>query len=120
MGVTDIDDAMNQAGLRNKHVRDYVRTWFELTGADRIEVINASDDARLVREALDAGELFPAGEGRYYSRSHPKDTARSEERTVVATSNPADQGIYNNWRPASEIRPMLEERMRGATAGKTM
>ena len=43
-----------------------------------------------------------------------------EERTVVATSNPADKGVYNNWRPASEMRPLLQERMRGASAGKTM
>jgi phosphoenolpyruvate carboxykinase (GTP) len=118
--VADIDAVLDAAGLRNQFVRDYVQQWFELTGADRVEVVNASDDARLLREALDAGEIHPAGDGRYYSRSHPKDTARSEERTVVATSNPADKGVYNNWRPASEMRPMLEERMRGASAGKTM
>jgi phosphoenolpyruvate carboxykinase (GTP) len=118
--VADIDAVLDDAGLSNEHVRDYVQRWFELTGAERIEVVNASDDARLLQEALDAGELQPAGEGRYYSRSHPKDTARSEERTVVATSNPADKGVYNNWRPASEMRPLLEERMRGASAGKTM
>src|SRR4051812_1940586 len=111
---------MDQAGLRNQHVRDYVREWFALTGADRIEVVNATDDARLLREALAAGELLPAGKGRYYSRSYIKDTARSEERTVVATNNPADKGVYNNWRPTSEMRPLLEERMRGASAGKTM
>ncbi len=118
--MIDVDAALDQAGLKNRHVRDYVRQWAELTGAARVEVINASDDARLIREALDAGELQPAGEGRYYSRSHPKDTARSEERTIVATNDPADQGVYNNWRPASEMRPLLEERMRGASAGKTM
>jgi phosphoenolpyruvate carboxykinase (GTP) len=118
--VTDIDVVMDEAGLSNQQVRDYVHQWFALTGADRIEVINASDDARLLREALDSGELAPAGEGRYYARSHPKDTARSEERTMVATSNPADKGAYNNWRPAAEMRPLLENLMRGASAGKTM
>jgi phosphoenolpyruvate carboxykinase (GTP) len=118
--VIDVDTALDRAELKNSHVRDYVRHWAELTGAERIEVINASDDARLIQESLDAEEIFPAGEGRYYSRSHPKDTARSEERTVVATDNPADKGVYNNWRPASEMRPLLEERMRGASAGKTM
>jgi phosphoenolpyruvate carboxykinase (GTP) len=118
--VAGIDAVLDEAGLKNDHVRSYVQHWAELTGADRIEVINASDDARLLREAVEAGELLPAGEGRYYSRSHPKDTARSEERTVVATNNPSDQGIYNNWRPASEMRPLLEERMRGKSAGKTM
>ncbi|MGK5172758.1 phosphoenolpyruvate carboxykinase (GTP) [Geodermatophilus sp. CPCC 205761] len=115
-----IDAVLDEAGLKNVRVREFVHRYAELTGADRIEVVNASDDARLVQESLDAGELLPAGEGRYYSRSHPKDTARSEERTVVATNNPADKGVYNNWRPASEMRPLLEERMRGASAGKTM
>jgi phosphoenolpyruvate carboxykinase (GTP) len=118
--VAAIDAVLDQAGLKNDRVRDYVRQWSELTGADRVEVINASDDDRLLREAVESGELLPAGEGRYYSRSHPKDTARSEERTIVATNNPADEGVYNNWRPASEMRPLLEERMRGASAGKTM
>jgi phosphoenolpyruvate carboxykinase (GTP) len=118
--VTDIEQVLDSAGLKNDQVREYVRHWAEHTGAARVEVVNASDDARLIQEALDAGELMPAGEGRYYARSHPKDTARSEERTVVATDNPADKGVYNNWKPASEMRPLLEERMRGASAGKTM
>ncbi|MCW2703811.1 MAG: pckG [Blastococcus sp.] len=118
--VAGIDAVLDEAGLKNDHVRSYVKHWAQLTGAERIEVINASDDARLLREAVEAGELLPAGEGRYYSRSHVKDTARSEERTVVATNNPADKGIYNNWRPAAEMRPLLEEKMRGASAGKTM
>jgi phosphoenolpyruvate carboxykinase (GTP) len=118
--VIDVDAMLHEAGLKNGHVRDYVRHWAELTGAERIEVINADDDPRLLRESVDAGEIFPAGEGRYYSRSYVKDTARSEERTVVATSNPADAGVYNNWRPAAEMRPLLEERMRDASAGKTM
>jgi len=118
--VTAIDAVLDEAGLTNEAVRSYVKHWAQHTGAERVEVINASDDARLIQESLDAGELLPAGKGRYYSRSHPKDTARSEERTVVATNNPDDKGEYNNWRPASEMRPMLEERMAGKSAGKTM
>jgi phosphoenolpyruvate carboxykinase (GTP) len=118
--VVAVDAVLDEAGLTNSRVREHVQRWFEHTGAERLEVVNASDDARLVEEALAAGELLPAGEGRYYSRSHPKDTARSEERTVVATSDPSDAGVYNNWRPAEEMRPLLEERMRGQSAGKTM
>jgi phosphoenolpyruvate carboxykinase (GTP) len=125
-GPTDTDPVrsrnavLDAADLRNGHVRAFVHGWAELTGAARIEVVDASDDARLLREALDAGEISPAGEGRYYARSHPKDTARSEERTVVATSDPADAGVYDNWRPAAEMRSLLEQRMRGGSAGKTM
>ena len=118
--MADVEKALDDAGVHNPHVREYVAYWADLTGADRIEVVDAADDARLVKEALDAGELLPAGEGRYYSRSYHKDTARSEERTIVATSDPKDKGVYNNWRPASEMKPLLEERMRGASAGKTM
>ncbi|HEY2074725.1 MAG TPA: phosphoenolpyruvate carboxykinase (GTP) [Streptosporangiaceae bacterium] len=115
-----LETSLDDAGLKNPFVREYVRYWAEITGAERVEVIGASDDARLISESLEAGEIWPAGEGRYYARSYVKDTARSEERTIVATANPADKGIYNNWRPASEMRPLLEKLMRGASAGKTM
>jgi phosphoenolpyruvate carboxykinase (GTP) len=118
--MVDVQAVLAAAGLKNVHVHEYVRYWAELTGAARIEVVSASDDARLIDEALAEGEILPAGEGLYYSRSYTKDTARSEERTIVATSNPADKGVYDNWRPTSEMRPLLEERMRGASAGKTM
>src|SRR5690242_4834034 len=118
--MADVEKALDEAGLKNPHVREYVRYYADLTGADRIEVVSAADDSRLIQEALDAGELEPAGEGLYFSRSYAKDTARSEERTIVATDNPADKGVYNNWRPASEMKPLLEERMRGASTGKTM
>jgi phosphoenolpyruvate carboxykinase (GTP) len=118
--MVNVDAVLDDAGLRNPHVREYVRYWAGVTGAARIEVVSASDDARLINEALAEEEIEPAGEGRYYSRSYAKDTARSEERTIVATSNPADKGVYNNWRHAAEIRPLLEAKMRGASAGKTM
>src|SRR5215207_7879946 len=118
--MVDVDAVLGDAGLTNVPVRQYVSYWAELTGAARVEVISADADARLLAEPLMAGEILSAGEGLYYSRSHVKDTARSEERTIVATNNPADEGVYNNWRPAAEMRPLLEERMRGASAGKTM
>jgi phosphoenolpyruvate carboxykinase (GTP) len=118
--MADIEAVLDHAGLTNPKIRSFVRYWAALTGAERVEVVRASDDARLIQESLDAGEIFPAGEGVYYSRSYHKDTARSEERTIVATHNAQDAGVYNNWRPAAEMRELLEERMRGASAGKTM
>jgi phosphoenolpyruvate carboxykinase (GTP) len=118
--LVDVDAVFDRAEFKNAHVREYVRYWVQLTGAARVELVGTADDARLIEEALASGELLPAGEGRYYSRSYVKDTARSEERTIVATNNPADKGVYNNWRPAAEMKPLLEARMRGASAGKTM
>ncbi len=118
--MADVDAALDAAGLTNHAVREYVRHWAEILGPERIEVVSAADDARLLEESLAAGEIQSAGEGRYYSRSYFKDTARSEERTIVATSNPDDAGVYNNWRPAEEMKSLLVERMRGQFAGKTM
>jgi phosphoenolpyruvate carboxykinase (GTP) len=118
--VIDVDAVLEDAGLKNEKVHEYVRHWAGITGPANIEVVSAADDPRLIAEALDAGEIMPAGEGLYYSRSYYKDTARSEERTIVATSNPADKGVYNNWRPAAEMKTKLTGLMRGASAGKTM
>ena len=50
--MVDVHAALGGAGLRNVHVREYVRYWAELTGAARIEVVSASDDARLIGEGL--------------------------------------------------------------------
>ncbi len=119
MSTTTIH-ALDVAGVTNDAIREFVREWAAITTPARVEVVSAADDARLIQEALDAGELLPAGEGRYYARSHVKDTARSEERTVVATSRPIDRGVYNNWRHSDEVEAILRERMRGASAGKTM
>ena len=118
--MVDVEKVLDDAGVTNPRVREYVAYWADLTGAARVEVVTAADDDRLIQEALDAGELLPAGEGRYYSRSYHKDTARSEERTIVATNDPKDRGVYNNWHPAAEMKPLLEDRMRGASKGKTM
>lgn len=118
--MADVVAILKAANLKNDHVRDYVRYWAGITGAANIEVVSTDDDARLLKEALEAGEIFPAGEGLYYSRSYYKDTARTEERTIVATSDPADKGVYNNWRPAAEMKEKLTGLMTGASAGKTM
>ncbi|WP_018155822.1 phosphoenolpyruvate carboxykinase (GTP) [Demetria terragena] len=118
--MVDVIQALDEAGLTNRHVRDYVAHWAEITGAARVEVVGSGDDDRLLAEAVEAGELAPAGDGLYYSRSYFKDTARAEQRTIVATSDESDRGVYNNWRPSSEMKPKLEGLMRGASAGKTM
>ena len=59
--VTDVQAALHAAGVTNPRVRDYVHYYANLTEVDRIEVVGPADDARLIREALAAGELQPAG-----------------------------------------------------------
>lgn len=118
--MTHSSSALTRAGLTNPHVHEFVAEWSRVLTPEHIEVISADDDARLLAEALADGEILEAGHGRYLAHSHPKDTARSEERTVVSTHDPADKGVYNNWRHADEVRPQQVARMSGAMAGKTM
>jgi len=59
--VADVEAVLEAAHLKNDHVRDYVRYWAGITGAANIEVVSADDDARLLKEALEAGEILPAG-----------------------------------------------------------
>jgi phosphoenolpyruvate carboxykinase (GTP) len=98
-------------------MKAFVERWAAHTGADSVQVVDAADDARLIAEALAAGEIEPVSGGRYHARSYFKDTARSEERTFVATSNPADKGAFNNWVHADEIRPVVEGLMANASRG---
>ncbi len=83
-------------------------------------MVSTADDAALVEEALAAGEIREVAGDRFYARSYQKDTARSEERTFVATASAGDRGAFNNWVKSDQIRPRVEAIMAGASRGKTM
>jgi phosphoenolpyruvate carboxykinase (GTP) len=116
----DLERILADGGVTNDAVKAFVRQWAAHLEPASVEIISAEDDARLLREALDAGEVAEVEGSRYFSRSYSKDTARSEERTFVATSNPADRGAYNNWVSSAEIKPRLESLMAGGSRGKTL
>ena len=46
--MADLEAVLDAAGLTNPQVREFVKEYAELTGAEHVEVVNASDDARLV------------------------------------------------------------------------
>lgn len=118
--MTEPTITLSHAGLTNDAALRFIREWANHVGAAQVQVIDAGDDERLMREALEAGEVLPVSGGRIYARSHPKDTARTEERTFVATADPRDRGVYNNWQPSSELVPRVRELMQAAAAGKTL
>ena len=120
MHDSEVQARLAAAGVTNAAVRDFVQQWVAHLQPANLEVVTAADDARLLREGLDAGELSEVEGGRYFSRSYSKDTARSEERTFVATKDPAERGTYNNWADSTEIKTKLQGLTNGAMAGKTM
>ena len=118
--MVDVDAILEAAHLKNEHVREYVKYWAGITGADNIEVVSADDDARLIAEALEAGEISrPARASTTPAATTRTPRARRSARSS-RPSNPADKGVYNNWYPAAEMTEKLTGLMRGASAGKTM
>jgi len=120
MRDSEVGAALDAGGVRNAFVREFVKEWAARLEPAAVRVVNAEDDKRLTEEALAAGEVFDVAGGRFFARSYPKDTARSEERTFVATSRPSDRGTYNNWVHSQEIKPKVLELMAGGSRGKTM
>ncbi len=123
-GKTDsaesIRTLVEQLPIPNEAVKAWVADRAAWTGVSNVEVIDAEDDSRLLKEATAAGELIDLGNGTYFAHSHPEDTARTEARTFVSTEQATDRGQFNNWRHADELRPDVEALMRGASGGKTM
>jgi phosphoenolpyruvate carboxykinase (GTP) len=120
MQESDVERVLNASGITNESVKSFVKEWVTRLQPDAIEVVDADDDKRLTGEALAAGEILEVSGGRFFARSYAKDTARSEERTFVATSRPEDSGAYNNWVPSAEIKPKVEALMAGGSRGKTL
>ncbi len=91
-----------------------------LLDPESLEFVDEADEARLQQEEVAAGVLWRTRDGNYYARSHPQDTARSEERTFVATRNASDRGLFNNWRPTDELIPAVKVKMAGTVKGKKL
>jgi phosphoenolpyruvate carboxykinase (GTP) len=119
-GGADASNLVDGLNIPNEAAKAWIAESAAWTGVDAIELVDAADDDRLIKEAIAAGEIIDLGNGTYYAHSHPKDTARTEERTYVGTDDESDKGQFNNWRPASELRAEVAERMKNASAGKTM
>lgn len=58
--------------------------------------------------------------GSYAFFSDPKDVARVEERTFIASKDPDDAGPTNNWKDPDELKTEMKELYRNAMKGRTM
>ena len=112
--------------IKNEKVLDWVRECAELTKPEEIVWIDGSNEQleALRKEACDTGEMIRLNEeklpGCYYYRTHPKDVARDEKRTVICTTYQKDAGPTNNWVQKDEMYAKLRPLFAGAMKGRTM
>jgi phosphoenolpyruvate carboxykinase (GTP) len=112
------------ARTENGRLLAWVGEWQQLLAPARVVWCDGSEAERaaLAEGLVEAGtftalapELRPDS---YLARSDPRDVARVEERTYIASRD--DPGPTNNWRDPEALRAELRVLYRGAMRGRTM
>jgi phosphoenolpyruvate carboxykinase (GTP) len=112
------------ASTENRRLLDWVAEWQELLAPEGVVWCDGSEAERrrLTAVLVEAGTLTELDEtlrpGSFLARSDPRDVARVEERTYIASVD--DPGPTNHWREPDALRAELRERFRGAMRGRTM
>lgn len=112
--------------IKNQKVIDWVNECAALTKPKEILWIDGSFEQleALRKEACETGELIKLNEeklpGCYYYRTDPKDVARDEKRTVIATERREDAGPTNNWVQKDEMYAKMRPLFDGSMKGRTM
>ena len=111
--------------IKNTNVLEWVKECAELTNPDNIMWSDGSEEQleALRAEACATGEMIKLNQeklpGCYYYRTHPRDVARDEKRTVICTTYQKDAGPTNNWVQKDEMydkmRPLFKDSMKGRT-----
>ena len=108
----------------NRRLLDWVGEWQELLQPAAVVWCDGTADERrrLAAVLVEAGaftalddELRPDS---FLARSDPRDVARVEERTYIASAD--DPGPTNHWREPEALKAELRDRFRGAMRGRTM
>ncbi|MHB1416484.1 MAG: phosphoenolpyruvate carboxykinase (GTP) [Chloroflexota bacterium] len=107
---------------------DKLARWVgEMAGLCRPDAIYWCDGSkaeydRLMAGMVAAGGAIPLAErpNSFLFRSDPSDVARVEDRTFVATSNPAEAGPTNNWIDPTGLRETMRGLYDGCMRGRTM
>lgn len=93
---------------------------------EKIVWVNGSDAEynelcdQLVREGVFTKLNQKEFPNSFWSRSHPSDVARVEERTFICSRSKDDAGPTNNWADPKEMYDKLAKLMAGCMQGRTM
>ncbi len=108
------------AAIPHKATREWLEQMVELTTPAQVRLVSQADRDELIEICVQTEGLIRLPDGNYYARSHRKDTARAVARTFVASNDPKDKGLFNNWRPSDEMHGIQQSLFKGSMVGKTM
>ena len=114
------------ATTTNQRLLDWVEHWRSILQPDAVYWCDGSDAEydRLCAELVEVGTFRRLDDAKrpnsYLALSDPGDVARVEDRTYIATTDPADAGPTNNWREPGELKETMLALYQGAMKGRTM
>jgi phosphoenolpyruvate carboxykinase (GTP) len=126
MTASAVIPGLDDAPTTHSRLLAWVREVADLTTPDAVVWCDGSDSewrgltAALVR----SGTLVPLNPQKkansFWARTDPTDVARVEERTFIASPDPADAGPTNNWLDPAALKATMTELYRGCMRGRTM
>ncbi len=112
--------------VTNQGLIAWVQEIAELCQPDRIYWCDGSQEEydRFCQDLVDQGVFIKLNEekrpGSFLCRSDPRDVARVENRTFIASAREEDAGPTNNWRDPKQLKEEMIGHYKGCMRGRTM
>lgn len=108
------------AAIPHQATRAWLEEMIALTTPAQVRLVSQADREELIEACVRTEGLIRLPDGNFYARSHVKDTARAVARTFVASNDPNDKGLFNNWHESARMHAIQKPLFERSMAGKTM
>ncbi len=118
------DDPDTAPPTSHKKLIAWVEQWNDILKPANVRWCDGSEEEyhQLCDEMVATGTLQELNQrpNSYLALSDPRDVARVEEQTFIASVNQEDAGPTNNWRDPAQLKEEMLEHFSGSMAGRTM